>query len=53
MPVTFVVRVFEGECRSLAEWVETLEFETRESLAIFFANGAALSPNRYYEVHAA
>jgi hypothetical protein len=33
-------------------YVETLGFETRESLGIFFANGATLAPDRYYRVKA-
>jgi hypothetical protein len=44
MPRTYTVRVFV--------LIDTLEFESRAALAIFFENGAVLAENRYYQVTA-
>lgn len=49
MPSTYVVRVFET---GTGELIDTLDFDSRESLAIFFANGAKLTADRYYQVTA-
>jgi hypothetical protein len=56
MPRTYTVRVFErsGYARFGLPGVliDTLEFESRAALAIFFENGAVLAENRYYQVTA-
>lgn len=47
MPATYIVRVFE---RGSGELIEVLDFDSREQLGIFFANGASFDPDRYYQV---
>jgi hypothetical protein len=49
-PFKVEVFVLDPAESSRGIYTETLGFESRESLAIFFANGATLGPDRYYRV---
>lgn len=49
-PFKVEVFILDPEESSRGIYQETLGFESRESLGIFFANGATMAPDRYYRV---